>query len=96
MVHDRNKRRNMTQLGAERRSCRHCLATKPTHAYTSRFYARGVGMRTITKIIKNFIGICLVGGVSEKTSNIAEANYTPTQWVTRKRVVLDPLRKYGL
>lgn len=39
----------------------------------------------------NSIGICLVGGVKED-GKTPEANFTPEQWATLKRVVLD-LRK---
>ena len=42
----------------------------------------------------NSIGVCLVGGVSEKDFTKAESNYTPRQWATLKRLCADLARRY--
>lgn len=41
----------------------------------------------------NSIGICLVGGVKED-GKTPEANFTPEQWATLRRVVLDLRKKH--
>lgn len=42
---------------------------------------------------KDSIGICLVGGVKED-GKTPEANFTPEQWATLRRVVLDLRKKH--
>jgi N-acetylmuramoyl-L-alanine amidase len=39
------------------------------------------------------IGICLVGGLNDKTWK-PENNYTPAQWTTLKKLISDLLKKY--
>lgn len=42
----------------------------------------------------NSLGICLVGGVSEKDVQIAENNFTPEQFESLKRLLLELRKKY--
>jgi N-acetylmuramoyl-L-alanine amidase len=40
------------------------------------------------------IGICMVGGVSEKDVSVPENNFTPAQFATLKSLLLDLRKKY--
>ena len=42
----------------------------------------------------NSVGICLVGGVSEKDVNIPENNFTPAQFAALKKLLLELREKY--
>jgi N-acetylmuramoyl-L-alanine amidase len=43
---------------------------------------------------RNSVGICLVGGVSEKDFTKAENNYTPEQWASLEKLVAQVLTRY--
>lgn len=43
---------------------------------------------------RNSVGICLVGGVSEKDFTKAENNYTPEQWAALEKLVGQVLTRY--
>lgn len=40
------------------------------------------------------VGICLVGGVSEKDINVAENNFTPAQWEALSKLLVELKQKY--
>lgn len=40
------------------------------------------------------VGICLIGGVSEKDINVPEANFTPAQFASLKKVLADLRTKF--
>ena len=43
---------------------------------------------------RNSVGICLVGGVSEKDFTKAENNFTPEQWAALSKLVKDVQTRY--
>lgn len=43
---------------------------------------------------KNSVGICMVGGVSQKDYRIAENNFTPEQWSTLEALIKDVQKRY--
>lgn len=42
----------------------------------------------------NSVGICMVGGASEKDVNVPENNFTPAQWDSLKKLLADLRKKY--
>lgn len=43
---------------------------------------------------RNSVGVCLVGGVSEKDFTKAENNFTPEQWAALEKLVKDVQTRY--
>lgn len=43
---------------------------------------------------RNSVGVCLVGGVSEKDFTKAENNFTPEQWTALEKLVKDVQTRY--
>lgn len=42
----------------------------------------------------NSVGVCMVGGATEKDVNVPENNFTPAQWASLKKLLGDLRKKY--
>jgi N-acetylmuramoyl-L-alanine amidase len=59
---------------------------------------KGRALDAVGAHVANFnassVGVCMVGGVSQKDYTKAENNFTPAQWASLKTVIADLVKRY--